>query len=185
MVPRTASARRASRGRAAEIAAGMGAAHMEMTGRETLVTPAGFEKLREEYDHLITVKRAEIAERIKVAREYGDISENAEYDDAKNEQARLETRIIVVEESIRTAKIIGEVDTKTVGIGNKVTVVEKGSKDEEVYTIVGSTEADPMENRVSNESPFGKSLIGSSKGDVVEVPAPKGTITYEIVKISK
>ena len=157
----------------------------EFNGRETLVTQAGYDKLVAELEELTTVRRAAVAERIKTAREDGDISENAEYDDAKNEQARLETRIIVVEESIRTAKIIGEVDTKTVGIGNKVTVVEKGSKDEEVYTIVGSTEADPMENRVSNESPFGKSLIGSKKGDVVEVPAPKGTITYEIVKISK
>jgi transcription elongation factor GreA len=158
---------------------------MEQLGRETLVTQEGYDKLVAELEQLTTHRRAEVAERIKTAREYGDVSENAEYDDAKNEQARVETRIVNIEESLRTAKIIGEVDTKTVGIGNKVTVQEQGEKDTEVYTIVGSTEADPLENRVSNESPFGKALIGSSKGDVVEVPAPKGSITYEIVKIGK
>ncbi|MCW2949285.1 MAG: transcription elongation factor GreA [Thermoleophilia bacterium] len=158
---------------------------MEQLGRETLVTQAGYDKLVTELEELTTTRRAEIAERIKTAREYGDISENAEYDDAKNEQARVESRIIQIEESLRTAKIIGEVDTKSVGIGNTVTVQEQGSSEQEIYTIVGSTEADPLENRVSNESPFGKSLIGSKKGDVVEVPAPKGSITYEIVKIGK
>ncbi|MCW2960900.1 MAG: transcription elongation factor GreA [Thermoleophilia bacterium] len=156
-----------------------------MTGRETLVTQAGFEKLRDEHEHLITVRRAEIAERIKIAREYGDISENAEYDDAKNEQARVESRIIQLEDALRTVKIIDDVDTKTVGIGNKVTVLEEGSKTPEVFTIVGSTEADPLENMVSNESPFGAALMGEKKGAVVVVPAPKGSITYEIQKISK
>ncbi|MBC7462195.1 MAG: transcription elongation factor GreA [Thermoleophilia bacterium] len=158
---------------------------MEQLGRETLITQEGYDKLVVELEELTTTKRAEIAERIKTAREYGDVSENAEYDDAKNEQARAESRIIHIEESLRTAKIIGDVDTKTVGIGNKVTVKEKGAKSEEVYSIVGSTEADPLENRVSNESPFGKALLGSKKGDVVEVPAPKGSITYEILKIGK
>lgn len=158
---------------------------MEQLGRETLVTQDGYDKLVVELEELTTTRRAEIAERIKTAREYGDVSENAEYDDAKNEQARVESRIIHIEEALRTATIIGEVDTKTVGIGNKVTVKEQGATSEEVYSIVGSTEADPLENRVSNESPFGKSLIGAKKGDVVEVPAPKGSITYEIVKIGK
>ncbi|MCW2973509.1 MAG: greA [Thermoleophilia bacterium] len=158
---------------------------MEQLGRETLVTQEGYDKLVVELEELTTTRRAEIAERIKTAREYGDVSENAEYDDAKNEQARVETRIILIEESLRTAKIIGDVDTKTDGIGNQVTVKEKGAKSEEVYSIVGSTEADPLENRVSNESPFGKALMGAKKGDVVEVPAPKGSITYEIVKIGK
>jgi transcription elongation factor GreA len=156
-----------------------------MTGRETLVTQAGFEKLREEYDHLVNTKRAEVAERIKVAREYGDISENAEYDDAKNEQARVETRIIQLEEALRTVKIVEEVDTKSVGIGNKVTVLEKGAKTPEVFVIVGSTEADPLEGKVSNESPLGAALMGQKKGAVVVVPAPKGSITYEIQKIGK
>jgi transcription elongation factor GreA len=155
------------------------------TTRETLVTEAGHQKLQEELDHLITVKRVEVAERIKTAREYGDISENAEYDDAKNEQARIETRIIQIEEKLRTAKVIHDVDTKKVGIGVAVTVVDKKSGETEVYTIVGSTEADPLENRVSNESPVGKALFGHKKGDVVEVAVPAGKIKYEIQKISK
>lgn len=158
---------------------------MEMTGRETLVTAAGLEKLREEYDHLISVKRAEVAERIKVAREYGDISENAEYDDAKNEQARVESRIVQLEEKFRTIKVVDEISNKTVGIGNKVTVQEKGRKTQEVFEIVGSSEADPLENRVSNESPFGQALMGKKKGEIAEVSAPKGTIKYEIIKIQK
>lgn len=154
-------------------------------GRETLVTAAGLEKLQTEYDQLVTVKRGEVAERIKIAREYGDISENAEYDDAKNEQARVEARILQLEEKLRTAKVVEDIDTKSVGIGNKVTVQEKGAKGTEIFEIVGSTEADPLANRVSNESPFGKALMGQKKGAVVEVPAPKGTITYEIIKIAK
>jgi transcription elongation factor GreA len=158
---------------------------MDMTGRETIVTKAGLEKLHAEYDQLVNVKRLEVAERIKIAREYGDISENAEYDDAKNEQARVEQRIMQIEEKLRTVKVIEEVDTKTVGIGNKVTVQEKGRKTEEVFTIVGSTEADPLENFVSNESPFGKALMGKKKGEIAEVSAPKGTIKYEILKIQK
>jgi len=158
---------------------------MELTGRETLVTQAGFDKLQAEYDHLIGPKRAEVAARIKNARSDGDISENAEYDDAKNEQARVETRIVVLEEKLRTARVIDEIDTKTVGIGNKVTVQEKGRKTPEVFEIVGSTEADPLENRVSNESPFGQALMGKKKGDLAEVSAPKGTIKYEIIKIQK
>lgn len=157
---------------------------MESSARETLVTEEGFQKLHDEYDHLVNVKRAEIADRIKVAREYGDISENAEYDDAKNEQARLEARILQIEDRIRTAKIVAEVTTKTVGIGNKVTVVDEDGA-EEVFTIVGSTEADPLENRVSNESPVGHALMGQKKGAKVEVPVPSGVITYEILKIGK
>ena len=153
--------------------------------RQAEITPEGLKKLEEEIEHLSTVRRREVSERIREARDFGDISENAEYDDAKNEQARVETRIIQLEDKLRTAKVIADVDTKSVGIGNKVTVLEKGSKDPEVYTIVGSTEADPLEGKVSNESPFGKALMGAVKGDTVKVPAPKGSITYEIVKIGK
>jgi transcription elongation factor GreA len=158
---------------------------MELTGRETLVTQAGLDKLRAEYEHLTGAKRAEVAERIKAARQDGDVSENAEYDDAKNEQARVESRIVQIEDKLRTIKVVDEIDTKTVGIGNKVTVQEKGRKNPEVFEIVGSTEADPLENRVSNESPFGNALMGEKKGAIVKVPAPKGTITYEIIKIQK
>lgn len=158
---------------------------MELSGRETLVTQAGYDALVAELEQLTTVKRLEVAERIKNARDDGDITENAEYDDAKNEQARVEARIIVVEEKIRTAKVIVEVDNKSVGIGNKVTLQEQGAKEPEVFTIVGSTEADPLENRISNESPLGSALMGQPKGTKVIVPAPKGDITYEIMKIAK
>jgi transcription elongation factor GreA len=156
---------------------------MEMTGRETLVTVEGHQKLKDELEHLVHTKRAEVAERIKVAREYGDISENAEYDDAKNEQARVESRIAQIEERLRTAVIITETDNKTVGIGNKVTIVDNDSGDEEHYIIVGSTEADPLEGKVSNESPVGKALMGHKKGDKVEIPVPSGVLHFEIKKI--
>lgn len=152
--------------------------------RETLVTQAGYDKLTEELEVLTTVRRAEVAERIKIAREYGDISENAEYDDAKNEQARVEQRIVQLEERIRTAQIVSDVDSKKVGIGTTVTVIDKKSGDEEKYTIVGSPEADPLENRVSNESPVGKALVGHKKGDIVEVAVPAGKIKYEIKRIA-
>ncbi len=157
---------------------------MDVVGRETLVTEAGYQKLKDELDHLVNVKRAEVAERIKTAREYGDISENAEYDDAKNEQARVEARIQQVEEKLRTAVIVSETDNKTVGIGNKVTIVDTDSGDEEVYTIVGSTEADPLEGKVSHESPVGKALMGRTKGDKVEIPVPSGVLHFEIKKIA-
>ena len=158
---------------------------MDVVGRETLVTEAGYAKLKEELDHLVNVRRAEVAERIKTFREYGDISENAEYDDAKNEQARIEARIVQVEEKLRTAVIVSETDNKTVGIGNKVTIVDADSGDEEVYIIVGSTEADPLEGKVSHESPVGKALMGRSKGDKVEIPVPAGVLHFEIKKIGK
>jgi len=158
---------------------------MEASGRETLVTEAGYQKLQEELDQLTNHKRLEVADRIKTAREYGDISENAEYDDAKNEQARVESRIIQLEERLRTAKVVTETDTKTVGIGNKVTIVDQKSGDEEIYTIVGSTEADPLANKVSNESPVGKGLYGKKRGDIVEIVVPSGTLKYEIKSIRK
>jgi transcription elongation factor GreA len=157
---------------------------MELSARETLVTQAGYEKLQEELAELVNVRRAEVAERIKTAREYGDISENAEYDDAKNEQARVEARIVQIEERLRTAKIVAEADNKSVGIGTKVTVVDKKTGDEEVYQIVGTPEADPLENKVSNESPVGKALFGKKKGDTVVVQIPAGKLTYEIKKLS-
>jgi transcription elongation factor GreA len=158
---------------------------MELTGRETLVTEEGYQKLQEELEHLVNVKRAEVAERIKIAREYGDISENAEYDDAKNEQAKVESRILQIEERLRNATIVSETDNKTVGVGNKVIVVDQKSGEEETYIIVGSTEADPMENKVSNESPIGKGLFGRKKGDKVEIAVPSGKLKWEIKSIRK
>ena len=144
--------------------------------RDVLLTPEGLDKLKEEIEHLSTVKRREVAERIKEAREFGDISENSEYDDAKNEQAMLESRIASLEEKLRSASVIdaSELDSDVVRVGSLVSVKDEGSGKALKYTIVGSTEANPSENRLSNESPVGKGLLGRKKGDTVKVQLPNG-----------
>ena len=144
--------------------------------RETVVTKDGFEKLKLEIEHLRTIKRREIAERIKEAREFGDISENAEYDHAKNEQAMLEARIAQLEDKLRSATVIDEktIDTGVVSIGSKVRVKDQKSGRSVQYHIVGSAEADPAENKLSNESPVGAALLGKKRGDVVSVAVPRG-----------
>ena len=144
--------------------------------RDVLLTPEGLDKLKDEIEHLSTVKRREVAERIKEAREFGDISENSEYDDAKNEQAMLEARIASLEEKLRSASVIkaSELDSNVVRVGSLVSVKDEGSGKSLKYTIVGSTEANPSENRLSNESPVGKGLLGRKKGDAVKVTLPSG-----------
>jgi transcription elongation factor GreA len=144
--------------------------------RDVLLTPEGLDKLKDEIEHLSTVKRREVAERIKEAREFGDISENSEYDDAKNEQAMLEARIASLEEKLRSASVIdaSELDSDVVRVGSHVSVKDEGSGKSLKYTIVGSTEANPSENRLSNESPVGKALLGHKKGDSVKVQLPNG-----------
>jgi len=144
--------------------------------RDVLLTPEGLDKLKDEIEHLSTVKRREVAERIKEAREFGDISENSEYDDAKNEQAMLEARIASLEEKLRSASVIdaSELDSNVVRVGSLVSVKDEGSGKSLKYTIVGSTEANPSENRLSNESPVGKALLGRKKGDTVKVQLPNG-----------
>ena len=144
--------------------------------RDVLLTPEGLDKLKDEIEHLSTVKRREVAERIKDAREFGDISENSEYDDAKNEQAMLEARIASLEEKLRSASVINaaELDSNVVRVGSLVSVKDEGSGKSLKYTIVGSTEANPSENRLSNESPVGKGLLGRKKGDTVKVTLPNG-----------
>jgi transcription elongation factor GreA len=153
--------------------------------RDVLLTPEGLDKLKDEIEHLSTVKRREVAERIKEAREFGDISENSEYDDAKNEQAMLEARIASLEEKLRSASVIdaSELDNNVVRVGSHVTVKDEGSGKSLKYTIVGSTEANPSENRLSNESPVGKGLLGRKKGDTVKVQLPNGKIRE--LKITK
>src|ERR687890_476075 len=143
--------------------------------RDVLLTPEGLDKLKEEIEHLSTVKRREVAERIKEAREFGDISENSEYDDAKNEQAMLEARIAQLEEKLRAAQVIdaSEIDTSSVTVGSVVHGTDDAGKKFK-YTIVGSTEADPGNSRLSNESPVGKALMGHQKGDSVSVQLPNG-----------
>ena len=153
--------------------------------RDVLLTPEGLDKLKDEIEHLSTVKRREVAERIKEAREFGDISENSEYDDAKNEQAMLEARIASLEEKLRSASVIkaSELDSNVVRVGSQVSVKDEGSGKSLKYTIVGSTEANPAENRLSNESPVGKGLLGRKKGDTVKVTLPNGKVRE--LKITK
>ena len=144
--------------------------------RQAVVTPEGLEKLKEEIEHLTTAKRREVAARIKEAREFGDISENAEYDDAKNEQAMLESKIAQLEEKLRAATVIDAraVGTDVVSIGTTVHVKDQRTSRSETYTIVGSSEANPAERKLSNESPVGKALIGRKLKDVVPVALPNG-----------
>ncbi|MCL5116967.1 MAG: transcription elongation factor GreA [Firmicutes bacterium] len=157
-----------------------------MAEKELLVSPEGLKKLEAELEHLTTVKRREVAERIKTAREFGDISENSEYEDAKNEQAFIEGRIQTLEKMLRQARVVdSETQDPTVAhIGSHVLVRDLEENIEEEYIIVGATEADPMKNHISNESPVGKALLGAKVGDQVEVSAPVGKIRLEIVKIS-
>jgi transcription elongation factor GreA len=144
--------------------------------KDIILTPEGLEKLKSELEDLTTVKRREVAERIKDAREYGDISENSEYDDAKNEQAMLESRIAALEEKLRSATVVEakDISTDVVGVGSRVKVKDDASGKSETYTIVGSTEASPAERKLSNESPVGRALLGHGKGDTVEVQLPNG-----------
>jgi transcription elongation factor GreA len=144
--------------------------------RQSVITPEGLEKLKEEIEHLSTTKRREVAERIKEAREFGDIAENAEYDDAKNEQALLEQRIAQLEERLRRSTVIDENDlgTDEVKVGSTVHVKDQKSGDSQKFHIVGSTEANPAEQKLSNESPIGKALIGSKRNEIVTVEVPRG-----------
>jgi transcription elongation factor GreA len=157
------------------------------TEKEVLLTQEGYDNLEKELEYLVTEKRAEIAERIKIALGFGDLSENSEYDEAKNAQAANETKIAELENKLRYAKIIdeSEIDTKTVQVGNTVKVLDMEFNEEEVYTIVGSTEVDLAQNKISNESPIGAALIGAKKGQVVEAQAPAGVIKYKIISITK
>lgn len=158
-----------------------------MGNKEVLLTYEGLKKLEEELEFLKGEKRKEIADRIKQALAFGDISENSEYDDAKNEQAQNEARIMQLDAMLKNATVIDEddVDTKVVNLGTKVKILEPKSKDEFEYQIVGSTEADPMASRISNESPVGRALLGHKVGDTVEIDVPGGKIKYKIIDIRK
>ena len=155
--------------------------------KEILLTQEGYDKLEQELETLKTEKRTEIAERIKVALGFGDLSENSEYDEAKSAQAANETKIAELENKLRYAKIIdeSEIDTKTVQVGNTVKVLDIEFNEEVSYTIVGSTEVNLAENKISNESPIGKALLGAKKNQVVEVQAPAGIMKYKILSITK
>ena len=144
--------------------------------RETLLTPEGLEDLKAKIEHLSTVRRREVAARIKDAREFGDIAENSEYDDAKNEQAMLEKQIADLEEKLRNARVIDEkaVSTETVAVGVTVHVKDQKTEKSTKFKIVGSAEADPAGQKLSNESPVGKALLGHRRGEIVSVPVPRG-----------
>ena len=153
--------------------------------KEVILTPNGHARLKEEIEHLSTVKRREVAERIKQAREFGDITENSEYDDAKNEQAMLEHRIATLQERLKAARVIeaNEVTTDVVSVGTIVRLRDVDAKETIEYTIVGSAEANPAEQKLSNESPVGRAIIGRKKGETVEVVAPRGSLKYKIMDI--
>jgi transcription elongation factor GreA len=154
--------------------------------KETLLTTEGLQKLQEELDDLKTVHRAEVNNRIRQAKEFGDLSENAEYEDAKQEQAFVEGRIIQLEAMIRNARVIDESDIVAgeVHLGATVKVKDVKSGNVLEFNIVGSTEADPVNHRLSNESPLGKALMGQKKGDTVEVHTPRGQVSYKVESIS-
>lgn len=153
--------------------------------KETVITDEGLKRLEKELEELKTVRRKEVAEKIKVALSFGDLSENSEYDEAKNEQAIVEGRIAELESQLKNVRILdaSELGTEAVNIGSTVTVRMKGKKATNTYQIVGSTEADPLGGRISDESPIGKALIGHKEGDVVQVETPGGEITLTIQKI--
>jgi transcription elongation factor GreA len=153
--------------------------------KDVILTQEGFKKLTQEIEFLSTEKRREVADRIRVAREFGDIAENAEYDDAKNEQALLEHRIATLEERLRNARVIEKKDIAkdVVSVGSKVRLRDLDAKQTVEYRIVGSAEADPAENKLSNESPVGKAIIGKKKGETVEVLAPRGSMKFKILEI--
>ena len=154
--------------------------------KEVILTSEGFEKLKREIEYLSSDKRREVADRIRVAREFGDIAENAEYDDAKNEQALLEHRIAQLEERLRNARVLSkkEISTDVVSIGSRVKLRDMDAKETIEYHIVGSAEANPSENKLSNESPVGKAIMGRKKGEVVEVTAPRGALKFKILEIA-
>ena len=157
-----------------------------MATKETILTAEGLIKLEDELNNLRTVRRQEVAERLKVAISYGDISENSEYDDAKSEQAFIEGRILELEQMINTATIVDDTANKKKGVvslGSVVVVKDMETGEEEVYTIVGTTEADPFENRISNESPVGAAILGQKVNTVVQVNTPVGELAYKIVKV--
>ena len=158
-----------------------------MIDREIILTPEGFQRLKEEIEYLSSVKRDEVAERLRASRDFGDINENSEYDDAKNEQAMLEARIYSLEERLRSAIVIDSesVATDVVGVGTKVTLQDMQGGDVVQYAIVGSAEADPSAYKLSNESPVGRAIIGHKPGDKVTVAVPQGSRKFKVLAIDK
>lgn len=158
-----------------------------MAAKTIILTSEGLANLEQELEQLKTVKRKEVSEKIKVALSFGDLSENSEYDEAKNEQAMVEARIVEIEQMFKNATILDEdgISTDTVSVGSKVTVLNIARDKTDTYKIVGSTEASPLDKRISDESPVGKALLGHKVDDVVDVEAPSGIIQMKIIEIGK
>ena len=158
-----------------------------ISNKQIVLTYEGLEKLENELEYLKTEKRKDIAAKIKQALAFGDLSENSEYDEAKNEQAQVEGRIVQLEKMLKNARVIDEDDihTDVVGIGAKVTVLDMEFDEEVEYAIVGSTEANPSVSKISNESPVGSALMGQAEGSIVDVQVPDGIIKFKVLKISK
>lgn len=158
-----------------------------MKEKEVILTVTGLKKLEEQLEHLKSVRRREVADRIRQAIDFGDISENSEYEDAKNEQAFIEGQIIELEKMLRNAKVIDATDVNTaeVSIGSTVRLEDQTNGGELEFTIVGSMESDPSANRISNESPVGKALMGKTTGSIVEVEVPVGVLKYKILDIQR
>ena len=153
--------------------------------KEVILTPDGYKKLQAEIEELSTVRRRDVADRIRIAREFGDIAENAEYDSAKNDQAHLEARIATLEERLKNARVVTkkEIRSGEVSVGTKVRLRDMGSNKTVEYHVVGSAEANPAELKLSNESPVGKAIMGHKKGETVEVTAPRGSLKFKILEI--
>ena len=152
---------------------------------EILLTQEGYDKIVAEHEELVSVRRKEVSERLKEAISYGDLSENSEYDEAKNAQAFLEGRILQLEQQIRTAQVIEKVAKDRVDVGSTVLIEDMEEHLQEKVTIVGSTESNPFEGRISNESPVGRALMGAKAGDTVEAEAPNGVLKYKVISIEE
>lgn len=158
-----------------------------MATKRVVLTQKGLDELKKKLEILETERRNEVIEKIKVARSYGDLSENSEYDEAKNEQAIIESKITQLEAMLKNVEVVDtdELSTEHIGVGSKVRLKDLEFDEEEVYHIVGSAEADPMDNKISDESPMGKALLGHKLGDDVQVEAPAGAIHFKVMEIFK
>ncbi|MDY3065142.1 MAG: transcription elongation factor GreA [Oscillospiraceae bacterium] len=158
-----------------------------MATKPVILTTEGHQKLEQELEQLKTVRRKEVSEKIKVALSFGDLSENSEYDEAKNEQAMVEARIAEVEQMLKNASVLDEsgITTDTIGVGSVIKIKHLKLGKEDTYKIVGSTEAAPLQKKISDESPVGKAMLGHHVGDIVDVEAPAGIIQYEVLEIGK
>lgn len=158
-----------------------------MPDKEVILSAEGLRKLEDKLEHLKSVKRHEVAERIRKARQFGDINENSEYEDAKNEQAFVEGEVLQLEKVLRNAKLVDDVsiDPHIASLWSRVKIQDLDSSEVSEYTIVGSTESDPVKNRISDESPVGRAFLGRRAGDVVEVQVPAGTVKYKVLEVGR